>query len=118
MVAGMVHDLVGTLFIVRQRSQIGRPPVEPLAFLSSNNSARLTRSPWRFVDISTTSTLTPVRLPPGRARLATILWSTGSSLTMKTMGIVVVAAWAANGARMNAPGRGNHGDAAANKISS
>ena len=42
--------------------------------------------------------LMPVRLPPGRARLATRPSLTGSSPTMKTMGIVVVAALAANAA--------------------
>ena len=39
--------------------------------------------------------LIPVTLPPGRARLATRPSLTGFSLTMKTMGIVVVAALAA-----------------------
>ena len=42
--------------------------------------------------------LIPVRLPPGRARLATRPSLTGSSPTTKTMGIVVVAALAANAA--------------------
>ena len=42
--------------------------------------------------------LIPVRLPPGRARLATSPSSTGSSPTMKTIGIVVVAALAASAA--------------------
>ena len=42
--------------------------------------------------------LTPVRLPPGRARLATRPSLTGSSPTVKTTGIVVVAALAANAA--------------------
>ena len=42
--------------------------------------------------------LIPVRLPPGRARLATRPSLTGSSPTLKTMGIVVVAALAANAA--------------------
>jgi hypothetical protein len=41
---------------------------------------------------------TPVRLPPGRARLATRPSLTGSSPEMNTMGIVVVAALAANAA--------------------
>ena len=40
----------------------------------------------------------PVRLPPGRARLATRPSLTGSSLTANTMGMVVVAALAANAA--------------------
>src|ERR1700738_5605593 len=42
--------------------------------------------------------LTPVALPPGRARLATRPSFTGSSPTPKTSGIVVVAALAANAA--------------------
>ena len=40
--------------------------------------------------------MTPVRLPPGRARLATRPSLTGSSVTLNTIGIVVVAALAAN----------------------
>jgi hypothetical protein len=39
--------------------------------------------------------VTPVKLPPGRLRLATSPTSTGSTATPKTMGIVVVAAFAA-----------------------
>ena len=39
-----------------------------------------------------------LKLPPGPARLATSPSLTGSSLTMKTMGMVVVAALAANAA--------------------
>src|SRR5262245_53121939 len=42
--------------------------------------------------------LTPVRLPPGRARLATSPSLTGSSAATKTMGIVAVAAFAARAA--------------------
>ena len=45
---------------------------------------------------STQKKLIPVRLPPGRRRLATRPSLTGSSATTKTMGIVVVAALAAN----------------------
>ena len=52
--------------------------------------------------------LIPVRLPPGRARLATRPSLTGSSATLKTIGIVVVAALAANAAASS--GRGDHGD--------
>ena len=55
----------------------------------------------------------PVRLPPGRARLATRPSLTGSSGTMKTMGIVVVAALAANTAGAI---RGDHGHLSANQI--
>ena len=47
-----------------------------------------------------TKKLMPVRFPPGRARLATRPSLTGSSPTTKTMGIVVVAALAADAARM------------------
>jgi hypothetical protein len=39
---------------------------------------------------------TPVRLPPGRARLATSPASTGSTPLVKTTGIVAVAAFAAS----------------------
>src|SRR5262245_17632230 len=42
--------------------------------------------------------LMPVRLPPGRAKLATRPSLTGSSAARKTMGIVVVVALAANAA--------------------
>src|SRR6516225_7361530 len=50
----------------------------------------------RFAANSIEKTLIPVRLPPGRARLATRPSLTGSSPARKTMGIVVVAALAAN----------------------
>ena len=56
------------------------------------------RSSSRFAVNSPLKKLIPVRLPPGRARLATRPSLTGSSPTMKTMGIVVVAALAANAA--------------------
>src|SRR5262249_16447113 len=48
--------------------------------------------------ISTPSTVTPVRLPPGRLRLAISFISTGSTLVKKTIGIVVVAALAGSAA--------------------
>src|SRR5262249_11340743 len=54
------------------------------------------RSSSRFAANSPLIKLIPVRLPPGRARLATRPGPTGSSLETKTMGIVVVAALAAN----------------------
>ena len=54
------------------------------------------RSSNRFADTSVVKILFPVRLPPGRARLATRPSLTGSSGLTKTMGIVVVAALAAN----------------------
>ena len=42
--------------------------------------------------------VTPVTLPPGRARLVTRPAATGSIPTWKTMGIVAVAAFAASAA--------------------
>src|SRR5262245_60705726 len=53
------------------------------------------RSSSRLATSSVETKLMPVRLPPGRARLATRPSLTGSSATAKTMGIVVVAALAA-----------------------
>src|SRR5215813_9336981 len=49
----------------------------------------------RFGPISSTNEATPVRLPPGRFRLATNPSATGSAPVTKTIGIVLVAAWAA-----------------------
>jgi len=57
------------------------------------------RSSSRFATNSVVKILIPVRLPPGRARLATRPSRTGSSATTKTMGIVVVAALAAKAER-------------------
>jgi len=57
----------------------------------------------RFAANSPTKKLIPVRLPPGRAKLETRPSLTGSSPELKTMGIVVVAALAANaGGGLNA----------------
>ena len=53
------------------------------------------RSSRRFAANSFAKLLVPVTLPPGWARLATRPSLTGSSPTLKTMGIVVVAALAA-----------------------
>ena len=53
------------------------------------------KSSSRFAVNSPATKLTPVKLPPGRARLATRPSLTGSSLTLKTIGIVVVALAAA-----------------------
>ena len=72
------------------------------------------RSSSRFAANSHVKKLIPVRLPPGRARLATRPSLTGSSATRKTMGIVVVAALAANAAAVLE--RGDHGDLPANQI--
>src|SRR5262245_22136359 len=57
-------------------------------------SSRMSSS--RFATNSADKKLMPVMFPPGRARLATRPSLTGSSARMKTMGIVVVAALAAN----------------------
>ena len=54
-----------------------------------SNSSRLAVSP-------SLSMLTPVRLPPGRARLATSPSPTGSAPLLKTIGIVEVAFFAAS----------------------
>src|SRR6516162_6495154 len=54
------------------------------------------KSSSRFAVNSPLKRLIPVRLLPGRARLGTRPSLTGSSPTMKTMGIVVVAALAAS----------------------
>ena len=48
---------------------------------------------------STLKLVTPVRFPPGRLRLATSPSPTGSLPTSKTIGIVVVAAFAAMNSR-------------------
>ena len=53
------------------------------------------RSTSRFGTNSALKKLIPVKLLPGRARLVTRPSLTGSSLTRKTMGTVVVAALAA-----------------------
>ena len=58
--------------------------------------------------------LMPVALPPGRARLATRPSLTGSSPAMKTIGIVVVAAFAASAAIVS--DGGDHGDLPADQI--
>jgi NAD(P)-dependent dehydrogenase (short-subunit alcohol dehydrogenase family) len=50
---------------------------------------------YSFGPTSTANTLTPVRLPPGRFRLATSPICTGSLIVVKTIGIVAVAAFAA-----------------------
>ena len=54
------------------------------------------RSSSRFAPSVALTKVTPVMLPPGRARLATRPALTGSSPVMKTIGIVVVAALAAS----------------------
>ena len=53
------------------------------------------QSASRFAVNSVAKKFIPVRLPPGRARLPTRPSLTGSSLTPKTIGISVVAAFAA-----------------------
>jgi hypothetical protein len=54
----------------------------------------------RFAANSLANQLMPVRLPSGRARLATRSSPTGSSGELKTMGTAVVAALAANAAEV------------------
>src|SRR6516225_4933534 len=56
------------------------------------------RSSSRLATTSRSKKLTPVALPPGRARLATRPSLTGSSPALKTIGIVAVAALAASAA--------------------
>ena len=58
--------------------------------------------------------VTPVRLPPGRFRLATRPTSTGSAAISKTIGMVVVAAFAASAA--GRPVCDNHGHLTTNEI--
>ena len=65
--------------------------------------------------ISSARTLKPVRLPPGRARLATRPNATGSPPAMKTIGIVEVALFAAQ-CRRACRRRGDHVDLAADEI--
>ena len=62
--------------------------------------------PTRFGATSTLNCVTPVTLPPGRLRLGTRPSWTGSPPVSKTIGIVVVAAFAA--APPESAGRGNH----------
>ncbi len=49
----------------------------------------------RFPSVSAPKKVTPVRLPPGRLRLCTSPPAIGSVPLLKTIGIVVVAAFAA-----------------------
>src|SRR5204862_7972770 len=61
--------------------------------LTSGTSSEIS---WRRLGLSSTAKkVTPVRLPPGRARLATRPSATGSPQPVKTIGIVEVAAFAA-----------------------
>jgi putative ABC transport system substrate-binding protein len=53
--------------------------------------SRFAKSSSRFGPISNEKFVTPVRLPPGLLRLSTSPNETGSTPTLKTMGIVVVA---------------------------
>src|SRR5262245_43623737 len=72
------------------------------------------RSSSRFATNSALRKLIPVRLPPGRARLATKPTLTGSSLMAKTIGIVVVTALAAKTAA--GPPRAAYCDLPANQV--
>ena len=73
------------------------------------------RSSSRFAANSPAKKLIPVRLPPGRARLATRPNLTGSSAAIKTMGIILVAALASS-ADGTPPHRSNRGDLPANQF--
>jgi hypothetical protein len=64
--------------------------------VGSRQDAEHPKNPSRSAANSTVKKLIPVKLPPGRARLTTRPSLTGSSPTSKTIGIVVVAALAAN----------------------
>src|SRR4029077_5484488 len=64
-------------------------------------------SSTRFGPRTLKKTLIPVRLPVGLLRLSTRPTLTGSAPVMKTMGIVLVAAFAANGARLLAIANGS-----------
>ena len=81
-----------SLTVLSVRKKVGL--TSTVTRVAAGNSSR--RSSSRFATNSTLTKLIPVRLPPGRARLATRPSLTGSSPTMKTMGIVEVAALAAN----------------------
>jgi|GraSoiStandDraft_4_1057263.scaffolds.fasta_scaffold2312814_2 hypothetical protein len=72
-------------------------PVEGLTSTATRVAAGTIsrRSSSRFAANSVAKELVPVTLPPGWARLATRPSLTGSSPTLKTMGIVVIAALAA-----------------------
>src|SRR5215471_5992641 len=65
----------------------------PTTVAVGNNSCS---SSSRFGPMSTFKLVTPVRLLPGRLRLATNPASTGSIATAKTIGMVAVAAFAAS----------------------
>src|SRR6202007_2296511 len=67
-----------------------RTPIVPALGTSSCSSSS------RFGQSSPRKAATPVSLPPGRLRLATRPNATGSTPTVKTIGIVEVAALAAN----------------------
>src|SRR5437764_224832 len=74
-----------------QHRQIGRP----LA-LKKASGINACGSPGRFGTSSRLIEVTPVTLPPGRLRLATRPALTGSEPILNTIGIDVVAAFAAN----------------------
>src|SRR5262245_57227758 len=75
---------------------------------------RSRRNSSRFATTSPLKKLMPVRLPPGRARLAIRPSLTGSSAATKTMGIVAVASLAANVTAI--PPNVVIGDLAANQV--
>ena len=73
------------------------------------------KSSSRFLANSVVNTLMPVTLPPGRLRLLTRPNLTGSSPTMNTIGIVLVAAFAAKPRDVSSSSC-DHGHSARNQI--
>src|SRR5436190_1414168 len=74
------------------------------------------KSPNCFAPSSPVKKLIPVRLPPGRARLATRPSCTGSLPTPKTIGIVVVVSFGRERSKV-AGWRGDNGHATAHEVS-
>src|SRR5207253_2187564 len=77
--------------------RLGSPAASRRATRARPGTASL-RSSSRFPMSSGFMTLSPVRFPPGRARLATNPAPTGSALDAMTMGMVLVACLAARAA--------------------
>jgi hypothetical protein len=82
--------------VTNSASGRSRPNVEKAMSMSRLVLALMTLICSPMVPAAVSKKLTPVALPPGLARLATRPSLTGSSGTVKTMGIVAVAALAAN----------------------
>jgi hypothetical protein len=88
--------------VTNSASGRSRPNVEKAMSMSRLVLALMTLICSPMVPAAVSKKLTPVALPPGLARLATRPSLTGSSGTVKTMGIVVVAALAACAAKLPA----------------